>query len=87
MTTTTYKRLLCCLDVHWSGTIDGGGMGDSHHCDICGRRTYRELLFIYPRSLDGMPQPRHVPAFVAVQLAVIPLSLLGFVEFVRALWE
>jgi hypothetical protein len=29
------KRLLCCVNVHWSGRTDGGGMGDAIQCDIC----------------------------------------------------
>lgn len=36
------KRLLCWFGIHWSGTVDGGLMGDAMCCDVCGQDKYTE---------------------------------------------
>lgn len=48
------KRFLCRIGIHWSGTIDGGCMGDGRDCDICGLSTYRSILIIRKRSLNAI---------------------------------
>ncbi len=37
-------KLGCAVGLHWSGTIDGGGMGDAMRCDHCGIDKYPETF-------------------------------------------
>jgi len=37
-------RIMCFFRLHLSGTMDGGCMGDSLKCDICGEDRYPEYF-------------------------------------------
>ena len=55
----SFKRILCTFGIHYSGTTDGGCMGDALRCDICGRDEYPEYFFgiiLNRRSLSD-PKP------------------------------
>jgi len=47
-------RILCGMGLHWSGTTDGGLMGDRQCCDHCGMDRYPENFsgkLLYPRRM------------------------------------
>jgi hypothetical protein len=47
------KRILCWFGLHWSGTTDGGLMGDAMCCDVCGTDKYPEVFsgrLLFPRT-------------------------------------
>ncbi len=47
-----FKRLLCCVNIHWSGRSDMGGMGDAIQCDICKCDSYGPGFVINDRATD-----------------------------------
>ncbi len=56
---SSLAKVLCIAGVHWSGTVDGGGMGDCMRCDWCGKDKYPEVFsgrIVHGRSLaDPLP--------------------------------
>lgn len=60
-------RALCKLGIHYSGTIDGGGMGDAMTCDVCGISKYPEVFpgFIIHERRLGEPPPAKILHIIA----------------------
>lgn len=54
----------CSIGLHYSGTTDGGGMGDCWTCDWCGKDKYPEVFpgtILRQRSLSD-PEPEILKA-------------------------
>ena len=54
------SKYMCMIGLHYSGTNDGGSMGDAIKCDVCGQDKYPEVFLgtlLHPRSLSD-PKPK-----------------------------
>ncbi len=44
--TEPWMESLCLLGIHWHGRTDGGCMGDSNQCHVCGKDSYNSIGII-----------------------------------------